>query len=115
VQPSEGSLGWGRISAIALGGVALVGGIAGAGLAASAASTYGDSDPFWTDDVCEQKGLEIRQDAFGKATGADVAFAVAGVAAAGAVVLWIVAPGEPGDSTMRTAVGLGSVTVQGVW
>ncbi len=99
--------GWQRTTAFVLGGVAVVGAAVGGGLAASAASTYSDSEPLCPNNVCSDDGMSTRDDAFSKATGADVAFVVAGVALVGGIVLWLVAPSDKPDSEPTVAVGVG--------
>jgi hypothetical protein len=70
---------------------------AGIGLVVAAKSKYAESSPFCdADNFCDPPGLEARDAAFGRATGATVAFVIVGVAAGGALTLWFTAPrGEP--------------------
>jgi tetratricopeptide (TPR) repeat protein len=115
---AEAGLGGQRIAALVIGGLALCAAGAGIGFAVEAKSTYDDSEEFCVDDQCLAEGLDLRDDAFQLATGADVSFVIAGVAAAGAVVLWLTAP-EPATigaaARLRGAFGPSgaSATVEG--
>ncbi|WP_394820528.1 hypothetical protein [Pendulispora albinea] len=96
-----------RTLAIAVGSAGIVAMGVGTVLAFTAKSKYDEAAPFCNGDRCEQRGVDLRDGAVGRATLATVVF---GVGVAGAVaggVLWFTAPKVP----KHTAFG---VTPQGV-
>jgi len=82
-----------RIAAIAVGGLGLVGLGVGGFFALNAKSSFSDSAPLCNpDDICHERGTELRRDAKRSALVATVA-SIAGSAAIGvAMVLWFSAP-----------------------
>jgi hypothetical protein len=100
----------------------VLGAAATAILAASAASSYGDSEPLCPNNVCTQEGMSARDDAFTKAGAANVVAVASGVLIAGGVVLWLVAPStEPSapsaDVALAPAVapGQAGAALRGAW
>jgi len=97
-----------HIAAIAMGAFAVAGTAIGTALIVHAKSTYDASAEFCTlDDFCEDQGLAARNEARDLATGATIAYAGAGAAAAAMIALLVagatheestvgVAPGPPG-------------------
>ncbi len=93
----------GRIAALSLGGVALIGGVVGAIFVAqsldkkSEARADGRCDD---DNRCDPVGLPLMEDAEGAAHVATGAFVVAGAAAAAGLTVWLLsAPGDDAAST----------------
>jgi hypothetical protein len=84
-----------RTIALIAGGVGVVGIGLGTYFGLSAKSRYGDSDPYCnSSNGCSQTGLDIRDEAIGKATISTIAFGVGAAALVGGVVLWFTAPSK---------------------
>jgi hypothetical protein len=75
-----------------VGGVGVVGVGVGTAFGLMVKPTYDKSDPYCNGDHCNPPGHDFRESAFDKATVANVAFGVGGVALIGGAVLWLTAP-----------------------
>jgi serine/threonine-protein kinase len=103
-EGGEAGLGAQAISAIVLGGASLAAVLVGGVLAGVASSTYSDSEAYCNEaQQCTADGMDLRDDAFGLATGADVSFVLAGVLAAASLVVGLTAPSGGGESEPVTA------------
>lgn len=106
-----GGIGTQRVAALATGGVALVAIGVGTFFGLSARAKLADAldSPHCSNDVCDQVGGAAVNDAKSNGNVSTAAFIVAGVATAGAVVLWLTAPsprGAVGVSFRRATLGL---------
>ncbi len=105
-QELEESTHWQPITAAVLGGIAVVGAAVGTGMAVSAKSAYEDSESMCPNHVCTTRsGLDLRDEAFASAQAADIAFALAGVALAGGLVVWLTTP-APHEASKAVAIRL---------
>ena len=105
-QALEEATHWQPVTAVVLGSIAVVAAAVGTGMAVSARSTYEDSETMCPNNVCTaSSGLDLRDDAFAAAQAADIAFAVAGVALAGGIVVWLTAP-APDEASKAVAIRL---------
>lgn len=105
-QVLEEATHWQPVTAVVLGGIAVVAAAVGTGMAVSAKSTYEDSESMCPNNVCTaSSGLDLRDDAFAAAQAADIAFAVAGVALAGGIVVWLTVP-APDEASKAVAIRL---------
>jgi hypothetical protein len=103
-----------RIAGIVLGAAGIVTLGVGAFFGAQALSKNSDSKNFCSPqdpNACSTQGLSERQDAKQAATLSTVLIAAGGVALAGGVILWLVAP--KGSAGTRVGVGPRGVVLQG--
>jgi hypothetical protein len=95
-----------RIVAITVGSLGLVGLGIGAYFGLSAKSSFDDSSPLCNhDDVCERRGVELREDAHDAALAATVSATAGAAAVIGALVLWLTA--ETSSEQARTSASIG--------
>jgi len=108
-----------HVGAIVAGGFAVVAFAIGAGLAVHAQNTYDDSAAFCdAANFCQPQGLELREEAFDFATGADVAFIAGGVGAATAIALVIVSATRDESAGLRIVPAIGAtagIGIEGRW
>jgi hypothetical protein len=118
VGPEQAKSGQGqRTVALIAGGVGVVGIGVGTYFGLAAKSRYADSDPHCnSSNGCSQTGLDIRDEAIGKATISTIAFGVGAAALVGGVVLWFTAPkaSKSGDAA-RADFGLQLAPVADGW
>jgi hypothetical protein len=115
-----------RRLAIIAAGVGVVGLGVATGFGFSAKSTYEDSKSHCSEtNVCNDTGLDLRDNAFGKATIATVAFGIGLAGLVGGAALWFTAPTDREQPVPKPSARLGmspgvgslpwAVTVRGTW
>lgn len=91
-EPASG-LGTRRVVALGIGGAGLVSLGTGLLFGLAAQNTYADSDAYCQDnDLCEDEGVRLRQDAKAHATRATVLTTAGVIALAGGVIVWLTEP-----------------------
>jgi serine/threonine-protein kinase len=106
-QPERGGLGTQRSAALALGIVGVVGVAAGSGLGLAAADKNDESEQSCFENLCNQEGVDARDEAFTLAHASTAAFVVGGVAGAVGITLWLTAPRRDSASLRLQVAGHG--------
>lgn len=119
-ETAEESWGLPRTAAVVAAGVATVAVAVGTVFALDANATYARSEPLCPQNLCNERGLSVREEAFDDARLATVAFALGGAALTSATVLWFSAtPAErpPRHRAQRRdrAISGFSLGVRGRW
>jgi hypothetical protein len=116
-----------KMLAIVAGGVGLIGAAVGTVYGLGARSAQKDSESHCSArDICDDEGLELRDEASDRATISTVAFGVSLAGVAGGMLLWLTAPESDQESPPDSPVLEGSltpgvgglpwaVTVRGAW
>jgi hypothetical protein len=81
-----------RTAAVMVGGAGVAGIVVGAILGVSAKQTHDDSNVYCRAGRCTETGVELRDEAFRKATVSTLAVGIGAAAAATGVVLWLTSP-----------------------
>jgi hypothetical protein len=98
--------------ALAVGAVALAGGITGTVFALSSKSAHDRAEQVCNGRTCyDQLGVNLKADAVRNGNASTVLFAIAGAALAGCGLLWFTAP----KSSAQVGVGPGNLQIAGTW